>query len=119
MLRAGNGTACEASCRRACGNKGTSCACSPAPASACTGPKAGLLLNGAEQLPLLLPIDHSGQETDMFLEQTVKALAGGRQEEQLFLNLWREMIQLQDLAEPGPAHMPGLGQFPIISDRAF
>src|SRR3954466_6202314 len=25
--RAGNGTACEASCRRACGNKGTSCAC--------------------------------------------------------------------------------------------
>jgi hypothetical protein len=35
----------------------------------------------------------------MAFEQTVRALAGGRQEEQLFLNLRREMIQLQDLAE--------------------
>jgi hypothetical protein len=32
-------------------------------------------------------------------------LAGGRQEEQLFLNLRREMIQLQDLAEPRAASM--------------
>ena len=45
---AGNGTACEASCRRACGNKGTRCACSCAPASACTGSKAELVLNGAQ-----------------------------------------------------------------------
>jgi hypothetical protein len=42
----------------------------------------------------------------------------GGKKEQLFLNLRREMIQLQDLAEPSVAHMPGLGQLPIVSDRA-
>src|SRR4051812_21643328 len=117
--RAGNGTACEASCRRACGNKGTSCACSCAPASACTGSKAELLPQGLEALLLPLPVRQARHRTKMAFEQTVKALAGGRQEEQLFLNLRREMIQLQDLAEPRPAHLPGLGQFPTISDRAL
>jgi hypothetical protein len=37
-----------------------------------------------------------------------RTLARGWKEEQLFLNLRREMIQLQDLAESRPAHMPGL-----------
>src|SRR3954466_130954 len=103
----------------ACGNKGTSCACSCAPASACTGSKAELLPQGAEALLLPFPVCQARHRTKMAFEQTVKALAGGRQEEQLFLNLRREMIQLQDLAEPRAAHMPGLGQFPMISDRAF
>src|SRR4051794_21031415 len=79
--RAGNGTACGASCRRACGNKGTSCACSCAPASACTGSKAELLPQGAEALLLPLPVLQARHRTKMAFEQTVKALAGGRQEE--------------------------------------
>jgi hypothetical protein len=32
-------------------------------------------------------------------------LAGGRKEEQLFLNLRRELVELQDLTEPGGASM--------------
>src|SRR4051812_32587950 len=116
---AGNGTACEASCRRACGNKGTSCACSCAPASACTGPKAELFPQGAEALFLPFPVRQARHRTKMAFEQRIRTAPGGRKKEQLFLNLRREMIQLQDLAESGAAHLPGLGQFPTISDRAF
>src|SRR4051794_23057744 len=49
----------------------------------------------------------------MLLEQTVKALPRGRKKEQLFLNLRGEMIQLQNLAEPGSADMPGRGKLPV------
>ena len=55
-------------------------------------PRIGLSFDGQCELLLLLPIDHAGQGTDVPLQEPVGTLAGGWQEEQLFLNLRREMI---------------------------
>ena len=66
--RVGSGTACVVFYRLVCGNKGTSCARSCALVSACIGSKAELLPHGLEQLPLLPPIDHLGQGTNVPLE---------------------------------------------------
>jgi len=56
------------------------------------GSKAELLPQGLEALLLPFPVRQARHRTKMAFEQTVKALAGGRHEEQLFLNLRREMI---------------------------
>ncbi len=54
----------------------------------------------------------------MLLDDTVQTGKRRWKEEQLFLNLRGELSQLQDLAEPRPAHLSGLGQFPVVSNRA-
>ncbi len=71
-----------------------------------TGLRVELVLDGAEQLFLPLPVDDAGQPAQVLLEHAVETLARRRKEKQLFLNLRGEMSQLQDLAEPRPATCP-------------
>src|SRR5438270_6564355 len=128
-LPVGSGTVYAASFQRASGNRAGVCARSNARANACTGSRAkptrqlstatSRLLEGAEEFFLLLPIEHAGYQAYVSLEHTVRAFEGGRKKQQLFLNIRRQLGQLQDLAQPRPAHMPHLGQFPIVANRAI
>src|SRR3954468_18186917 len=71
-------------------------------------------LKSAKQFLLLLPIDDAGQEPQVLLEHSVRAFESGRQEQQLFLNLGRQLSQFHDLAQAGPADMPDFGQLAVV-----
>jgi hypothetical protein len=54
----------------------------------------------------------------MSLEHAVRALQGGRQEQQLLLNLGRELSEFHDLAQAWTADMSDFGQFPVVANGA-
>src|SRR3954453_278255 len=74
------------------------------------------VLEGAEQLFLFVPIDHPGYQSYLSLEHTIRTFERGRKEQHLFLNVGRQLSELHDLAQPRPAHMSYLRQFPIVSN---
>src|SRR5436305_3317934 len=77
------------------------------------------VLEGAEQLFLFVPIDHPGYQSYLPLEHTIRTFERGRKEQHLFLNLGCQLSELHDLAQPRPAHMSYLRQFPIVSNHAL
>src|SRR4051812_39832997 len=120
----GNGTACAASCRRAFGNKATSCVRSGAPGNACTGSKAELVAegveravrgngplslacclipNGLEERGLLTPVEHGEDVPDVFDEEAVRCRAELGKKEQLLLNRGSEIGEQQNSRQTAPA----------------
>src|SRR6266851_9224071 len=67
---------------------------------------------------LLIPIEYGGNRQEVAERQRLAAMRRPRQEQQLFLQIGRELQKAQDLADAGPADMAQPGHVGVAGDCA-
>src|SRR5437588_11750805 len=67
---------------------------------------------------LLIPIEHGGNRQDLAERYGLPAMRRPREEQQLFLQIRRELQKAQDLADAGPADMAQPGHVGVAGESA-
>ena len=70
------------------------------------------------EAPLLVPVRDLRDRLQLGQADRIAASTGGRQEQNLLLDIGRQQEQVHDLGDARPAHLTQLGQRTIVGDAA-